>query len=263
MCKSFSAQRSLHASPSALGGARAVRSPRGARQVAAATGQAAAPPTTMPSYKLYYFPLPGRGEVARLCCAVGGLELEEVRFPFDQWPKYKAIAPFGQCPFLEVDGTFLAQSAAIDRYLAAEAGLVPKDAFQAALADQAYNLCIDILTPLFDTFKVKDEAERIKAREAVVAGPLKEKLGYAETLVAKAGDGFVAGPELTYGDLHLFHALSTIISGWMDGVPKTALDGFPALQAHRNRVASVPQVKAFYEREDNQDDMRQAYKPNA
>jgi hypothetical protein len=31
----------------------------------------------------------------------------------------------------------------------------------------------------------QDEAERIKAREAVVAGPLKEKLGYAETLVVR------------------------------------------------------------------------------
>ncbi|KIY99082.1 prostaglandin-H2 D-isomerase [Monoraphidium neglectum] len=276
----------------------------------------------MPTYKLYYFPLPGRAEVARLCGALGGLDLEDVRFKGEEWPKLKAIAPFGQAPFLEVDGKFVAQSAAIDRYLAAEAGLVPKDAFQAALADQAYALCHDIMQTLFDTFKIKHNAgggaaaarpgdavasravspaaggassgcagsnrqiqqpgadcrrptrspllcfpqdadEKIKAREAAAAGPLKDRLALADALVDKAGDGFVTGPEITHGDLNLFVTLSALISGWLDGVPKTLLNDFPALKAYRNRVASDPRVKAFYEREDNQDNIRQAFKPDA
>jgi len=43
--------------------------------------------------------------------------------------------------------------------------------------------CHDLMQPLYDTFKIKELDEKIKARETVVAGPLKEKLGFAEKLV--------------------------------------------------------------------------------
>jgi glutathione S-transferase len=311
--------------------------------------------------------------------------------------------PFGQAPAIEVDGKLLAQSAAIDRYLATRAGLVPGDAFAAAKADEAYAFCGDVMQPLYDTFKIKvrwvrrvfgfvfccvcrgvggggvvssapprpfgarrrsalseaaslnpsaahpkqhtspppplqqqqhnaphpnqpkqDADEKIKAREAVVAGPLQDKLKLAAKLVDAAGvDGYVAGPSLTHGDLQLFATLSTLVSGWLDGalfvllvfsafvrslctwccthavcvrgvaltqrppplhilprltptprppkqttttstgVPKTVLDAYPGLKAYRNRVASHPKVKAFYERADNQDDVRVAFKPDA
>lgn len=217
----------------------------------------------MPSYKLYYFSLPGRGEVARLCAAIGGLELDDMRFSFEEWPKHKAAMPFGQAPVLEVDGKMLAQSAAIDRYLAGQAGIVPSDAWQAALADQAYCFCHDMMQPLYDTFKIKELDEKIKARQDAIAGPLKAKLEMASKLVAGAGDGFIAGPELSHGDLNLFCTLSTMVSGWMDGVPKTLLDDYPVLKAYRNKVASHPKVKAYYEQDSNQDDVRKAFKPDA
>lgn len=213
--------------------------------------------------KLYYFALPGRAEVTRLCLHFGGTEFEDMRFGFDEWPQHKAKMPFGQCPALEVDGKMLAQSSAMDRYLAGQAGLVPADAWQAALADQAYHFCHDLMQPLYDTFKIKDADEKIKAREAVVAGPLKDKLAYATKLVEGAGGGFLAGPEVSYGDLHLFSTLSTMISGWMDGVPRTLLDDWPALKAYRNKVASHPKVKSYYEKPENQDDVRKAFKPDA
>ncbi|KAI8467457.1 MAG: hypothetical protein J3K34DRAFT_430391 [Monoraphidium minutum] len=217
----------------------------------------------MPSYKLYYFALPGRGEVARLCCALGKLELEDMRFSFEEWQKHKPSMPLGQVPVLEVDGKMLAQSAAIDRYLAAEAGLVPKDPWHAALSDQAYAFCNDLLQPLYDTFKIKDLDEKLKAREVAIAGPMKDKLALAAKLVEAAGDGFVGGPELSHGDLNLYTTLSVLVSGWMDGVPKTLLDDYPALKAYRNKVASDPRVKAYYEKADNQDDIRVAFKPDA
>jgi hypothetical protein len=36
-----------------------------------------------------------------------------------------------------------------------------------------------------------------------------------------AGDGYIAGPTLSHGDLNLFSTLSTMVSGWMDGEPCT------------------------------------------
>ncbi|GBF98377.1 glutathione S-transferase [Raphidocelis subcapitata] len=213
--------------------------------------------------KLYYFGLPGRAEVARLCLHIAGTDFEDLRFSFEDWSKFKAKMPFGQAPVLEVDRKLLAQSAAIDRYLAAKAGLVPEDLWQAALADQAYCYCHDLMQPLYDTFKIKELDEKIAARKAVLDGPLKDKLAHATKLVEAAADGYVAGPTLSHGDLHLFSTLSTLTSGWLDGVPKDLLDSYPVLKAYRNKIASHPKVKAYYEKAENDDDVRRAYKPDA
>lgn len=213
--------------------------------------------------KLYYFSLPGRAEVARLCLHIAGTDYDDLRFSFEDWGKWKAKMPFGQAPVLEVDGKMLAQSAAIDRYLAAKAGLVPSDLWQAALADQAYCYCHDLMQPLYDTFKIKDLDAKIEARKAALEGPLKDKMGYASKLVEAAGEGYLAGPDLSHGDLHLFATLSVLSSGWMDGVPKDLLDSYPTLKAFRNKVASHPKVKAFYELKENDDEIRKAFRPDA
>ena len=44
----------------------------------------------MPSkYKLIYFPLTGRAEAIRLMFAAAGVEYEDCRIPFEEWPKLK------------------------------------------------------------------------------------------------------------------------------------------------------------------------------
>ena len=48
------------------------------------------------SYKLYYFDARGRAEISRFIFAYAGQDYEDVRFSKDDWPKYKASAPFGQ-----------------------------------------------------------------------------------------------------------------------------------------------------------------------
>lgn len=236
--------------------------------------------------------------------------------------------------------------------------------------------------PLISSPLVQDDAEKIKARQAAIEGPLKERMGHLTKLLVRccgwggwggrgdagknegerardrergvpskvkqsgrathtqrqrqqqrtrahltdhakegAGDGFVAGKELSHGDVQLFVTLSTLVCGWMDGardgpampalrsrgraeaepgrlqpltkhthsshithpihitahththththiythiqtgVPKTLLDAYPVVKAYRSRVAAHPKVKAFYERPDNQDEIRLAFKP--
>lgn len=43
----------------------------------------------MPAYKLYYFPLKGRGELIRLLFVQAGVEFEDVRVPFSEWKERK------------------------------------------------------------------------------------------------------------------------------------------------------------------------------
>lgn len=206
---------------------------------------------------LTYFGLPGRAEVARLLFTIGKVEFVDNRVTFEEWrgegsPKPKA--PFGQVPMLEVDGKALAQSPAIDRYIAHLAGLLPSDPWKVALADQAYAFMEDVMQTIYPTFKIQDADEKIKARQEIVKGALADKL----TLLSKHIEGrpgkYLTGDTISHGDLAVFCSLSTLQSGWLDGVPSDLLASYPSLKAFRNAIASLPEVAAFYAKQD--DDIR-------
>ena len=46
--------------------------------------------TKMSGYKLYYFPIRGRGEIARWAFAVAKIDFEDVRLSGEEWDKEKA-----------------------------------------------------------------------------------------------------------------------------------------------------------------------------
>jgi len=104
----------------------------------------------MVNYKITYFNLRGRAELARLVLHQAGVSFEDYRFGPGEWPTAKPSKfiilfnfihffkkfylliqmficiidmPFGQVPVLEEDGKMLAQSITIARYLARQHGL--------------------------------------------------------------------------------------------------------------------------------------------
>ena len=97
-------------------------------------------------YEIHYFSVRGRAENTRLICAYGGFEFKNVFH--DDWPARKAETPFGQLPVLKdtETGFALAQSHAIERYLAKKAGLIPTDDQLAALVDMHSEGIVDIFT---------------------------------------------------------------------------------------------------------------------
>lgn len=210
-----------------------------------------APPT------LIYFALPGRAEVARLLFTLAGAEFVDKRLTFDEWrgaegDALKGKLPFGQLPVLQLDdGTVLAQSAAIDRYVAATTGQLPaSDPLAVAKADQLYFFAEDVWMTVYPSFRLADTEAKIKARQELLAegGALKAKLDKLEAIcAAKKGTKFLTGDTLTHGDLALFCGVSTLQSGWLDGIPTDLLSSFPAIKAFREAVASVPAIKAFYD----------------
>jgi len=77
----------------------------------------------MVHYKLYYFDVRGLGETIRLILQYAGQKYEEERFTFDNWAANKSRFPYGKVPVLEVDGKFIAETAAIARFLARQYGM--------------------------------------------------------------------------------------------------------------------------------------------
>merc|ERR1711915_748146 len=107
----------------------------------------------MPEYKLIYFNLKGRSELTRWCFAYGGIPYEDERIELGDrsWLQRKKEMPGGQLPVLMVDGKPLTESAAIARYVAKQAGLVPHDDLQAAHCDAI----IDAINEILYDFTVK------------------------------------------------------------------------------------------------------------
>jgi hypothetical protein len=50
----------------------------------------------MTEYKLTYYDIKGRGEVARLIFAAAGQKFEDIRLEYRNSTEFKSIAPFGQ-----------------------------------------------------------------------------------------------------------------------------------------------------------------------
>jgi glutathione S-transferase len=128
----------------------------------------------MPSYKLYYFQARGRAEASRIALAYGGIAFEDKRLPgpalFGGRADGSIPAPFNQFPVLDVDGTPIAQSATILRYVSKLSGLYPTDAIQAAIAESILDQISDInsgFTGIFYNSSL-DDAAKVRAPQQPV-----------------------------------------------------------------------------------------------
>lgn len=206
--------------------------------------------------KVFYFDFAGRAEPIRLVLKAGKVDFEDVRVKRDEWPELKKKMPFGQMPAIEADGTLIAQSGALLTYAAKVAGLYPEDPLEAALADQAVWFLEDLMGLFKPTWGIQDLDERIKARQAIVAGPLKEKLEMLGKLID--GQLYVAGDKLSHADIAVFCTLTTLKSGMLDGVPTTLLDDYTPLKDYRNHIALIDFIQEYYAAADNS-----PFKPDA
>lgn len=202
----------------------------------------------MPALKLLYFDIDGgRGETARIALSIGGIEFQDERISFDQWPARKPKTPFESIPVLEVDGEMVAQSNGINRYVGKLAGLYPSDALQAAFCDEAMDAIEEIAVMVRPTFSMTDEAEKKAAREALVQGPLSRMLGFLAARLKARGGQWYADGRLTVADIRVFLSLRHLQSGVLDYIPSDlATRVAPALNEHFERVRDHAGVKTYY-----------------
>jgi len=198
----------------------------------------------MPSYKLYYFDLRARAEVARLLFTTAGVPFEDVRVKSEDWPAMKKKMPFGQMPVLEIDGKMLPQGRAINYYLAREFKLYGANNWESAQIDVVGELMFDLFKPYAETVMFeKDEAKKAAATKKFfgeTAPPIMERM---EEMLKKnkGGDGFFVGDKISMADLAVYTGMETAVK--LDD--PSSLAKYPKLKALMARVAADKKIAAY------------------
>lgn len=202
----------------------------------------------MPKLKLIYFDIDGgRGEPVRLALRHAGIDFEDFRFPFSQWPSLREPMPFHAVPVLEVDGMPLSQSNAILRYVGTLAALYPEDPWQAARCDEVLDAVEDAMHEMVPTFRLQGDEQKA-AREKLVAGPLPFYLTRVEALLARDGDDYFVENRLTIADLKVFAWTKHLKAGVLDHIPADIVSSnAPALDKHCEKVRSEPAIASYYQ----------------
>ena len=101
-------------------------------------------------WKIYYFPLNGRGDCARAMCCHSGAKWENCIIQFADWPTLKPDMPNNAMPVLELcDGTRIGQAACVNRYIARQCNYYPWDAMECAKMEFICECYKDIFDSLF------------------------------------------------------------------------------------------------------------------
>ncbi|XP_022805250.1 glutathione S-transferase 1-like [Stylophora pistillata] len=204
----------------------------------------------MAGYQLYYFDSRGRAEIIRLSFVAANIEYEDVRLTREQWAKEKETGrpPLGQAPFLVTpDGKVLGQSQAIMKYVCRIGGLSPTESFDEAIADMIVGGVEDFFQSLLKIHMEKDEAKKMELLKEFFEETLPSRLPKYENILKanNEGKGFFVGDKLTYADIIFFDLMNLLEKG--EPTAPKALEKFPLLAAHHNRVLDVPEIKKWVE----------------
>jgi glutathione S-transferase len=196
--------------------------------------------------RLVYFDSPvSRGEECRLALHLAGVDFEDVRLSREEWLARKPTTPFGSVPVFEVPGRpSLGQSNAILVLIGRQHGLHPTDAFEAAQHEALMCHVEDLRASVSPTLRITDDAEKKKAREALVQTFFPTWGANAEKHLPSDGP-FVAGSKIHVVDLKLYMAVRWFANGKVDHVPATVFASFPKLTRLFEAVHNDPTVKAW------------------
>ncbi|CAL2033644.1 unnamed protein product [Caenorhabditis brenneri] len=203
----------------------------------------------MPQYKLYYFNLRGWAEPARQLFKLAHVEFEDVRIEngTPEWEALKPKTPFGQLPFLTVDGFEIPQSAAILRYLGTKFGFAGKTPEEEAWVDAIVDQFKDFVNPLRQVIMAQrggnpEEVERVKSE---VFNPARDTFfKILNGILEKSKSGFLVGDGVTWADLVIADIITTMEKLTVFDV---SAEENKKLVAFREKVNSIPEIKEHNE----------------
>jgi len=192
----------------------------------------------MPNYKLIYFNSKGKAEVARILFAYSETPYEDIRLTKEEFAPKKSTFPFGQIPVLEVDGNVLAQSQAINRFLAKTFHLTGKDEWESAKCDMLIDGLTDVKQHVRPWHREKDESKKKELWTALENEQIKPFLVKYEKFLIENGGEYFVGNKLTWADL----VLSDTFSDWNEKFPNL-FTTHKKLVEFTQKIQNIPQIQ--------------------
>jgi len=220
----------------------------------------------MPSYKLYYFDIRGLAEVARFMFAVSKTPYEDFRYSFSfgtpgdfstiSRPEFDAAkaageldASMGKVPMLEVDGTKIGQSKAIERFLARELGFAGSTSIEFAQIDQICETAVDIKQAYQKVRNIQDATEKEAAMTKWFSEDLPASLSLAEKSLPAGPGPFLVGSKVSWADLTWYNFIAAP-KGFFDNAEgaKAAYEACPRIKAAMEAVAEIPELQEWIQK---------------
>ena len=213
------------------------------------------------AYKLYYWPIQGRGEFIRLAFEEAGVAYEDVARTGEGMKEMMALLhnapashpPFAP-PFLKDGGALIGQTAAILFHLGPKLGLAPQDELERLWVHQIELTINDLAGEIHDThhpvggflYYEDQKPEALRRSQGFRTRRIPKYLGWFETVLKRnpKGDAYLAGDALSYADLSLFN----VIEGLCYAFPRAmeqALPEHPRVAALHRAVALRPRIQAY------------------
>lgn len=197
----------------------------------------------MKNYKLTYFDIRGRAEISRLLFAAAGVQYADDRIKREDWPTLKSKTPQGQLPILTIDdAAILPQSLAIARFLAREFGLSGKTNLEQAQCDVIVQTTEDLRAEWVKVFREPDETKKVELQKKLVEEIVPKFWKIFQDTLNSNSTGYMVGDRLTLGDLAVYDVMEIHTRDFPD-----LIKNFPQLQTHRQKVASIPNIKKYLE----------------
>jgi len=164
---------------------------------------------------------------------------EDFRVENKDWPALKAKAPFGQMPILHIGNSQIAQSHAIERYIARTYGLMGANDLESARVDMITEGVRDAVTPFFTAIFLKDANEKKTKLDAYFKDEFPRWAGQLTALLKEndGGKGYFVGNDVTYADVDFAVAFEP-----MHQMNAAAFTAFPELAALIARVEARPNI---------------------
>ncbi|GAM27220.1 hypothetical protein SAMD00019534_103950 [Acytostelium subglobosum LB1] len=188
---------------------------------------------------LFYFDGRARGEVSRLLFAYSGNKYTDSRNPFPLQDELIEKSTFGKLPYYEDENVHLAQSVAIEFYLADHLGLTGSNTIEKAQILQYTLLPGDLYVPYFAAFLANDEPA-LKTFASETSPKVFKKL---EALLIKAGGSYLVNNKFSWADISIFNLLDFFHQ--QPGNLVEVLQPFPTLLAYHKKIGSIPQIAEY------------------
>ncbi|OAQ26282.1 hypothetical protein K457DRAFT_128348 [Linnemannia elongata AG-77] len=201
------------------------------------------------TFEIKYFNIHGLGGVSRTLLAISGNKFTSIN-PED-WASEKPLAPFGVMPLLtetSADGKTtiqIAESDAIERYLARKFGLLGSDAFEEVLVNTFVSNNHSLVNAFAGKyFAVKDPELKAANMELLITNNIAPWIKYHEQhLAANGSNGHYVGNKVSLADV-----TTDLLLGLIQGVTGEKLvskSKTPAMWEVREKMNKIKGLSAW------------------